>query len=65
MPREERDRKIVSRLEMVHEMTLFMPGALVFIRRIIEAVLDTESQWDSGRVQEQLSRVAAKIGGAR
>ena len=50
MTREERDRKIVSRLEMVHEMTLFMPGSLVFIRRIVEAVLDTESQWDSGRV---------------
>jgi hypothetical protein len=56
MTREERDRKIVSRLEMVHEMALFMPGSAVILH-IIEAVLDTESQWNSGRIQEQLSRV--------
>ena len=60
MSQQEKDRKIVSRLEMVFETALLQGGSSVF-RHIVESVLDVDSPWNRRKMMKRVATLNAKL----
>ena len=59
MPQQEKDRKIVSRLEIVLEIVfdIVLMGDNPHLRNLIADVLDANSTWNVDSVRHRISKI--------